>query len=155
MSEKKNLLKITYTSDPVERTTQVTFKPKPNKSNVANYVESLVNGTAHSLQTLLQGIRTLRPVTQEEQDANCYIFESEAIEKGLFRARKEIYDRFAEAFSTILSEAFPDIEYINACRAYYQEFVLEHTPEEIEEYQQQLEAIAKKIHGGETVGPIQ
>lgn len=153
--EQKDLIKITYTADRTAGTTRVGIKPKLNKDNVVDYIECLVSGTYYGLLTLLDGIPLVRPATQQERDAHCYIFKDDKDEKT-FKNRKAIYDTLVSVFEKVLSYVFPDVEYINQCQTYAQNLVVDATPEEVEEHKARVTELAESIRsGGENNGPVQ
>lgn len=153
--EQKNLIKITYTTDRTAGTTRVGLKPKLDKDNVVDYIECLVSGTYYGLLTLLDGFPLIRPATKEERDAHCYIFKDGKDEKT-FQNRKAIYDTLVSVFEKVLSDSFPDVEYVKQCQTYTQNLVVDASPEEVEEHRALVAALAESIRsGGENDGPVQ
>ena len=56
-----------------------------------------------------------------------------------------MYNTLVSIFGQILSTAFPDIEYIESCEKYLQEFCVEHTPEEVAELKTKLAGVAAYV----------
>lgn len=154
MSKKQStdkIYKITTTVNVDKQEVKVKFTPKltketANTSLLQMHFNTLLSGFHIGMSSILIGFPELRPATQEEVDLNTYVFQGN--DNDLFKARKKLYYSIAEAFNTILSDAFPDVEYIETAQLRQQEFVTEKSTEEVEQYHQQVKDLVEKLKGG-------
>lgn len=155
MKEQKDLIKIIYTSNRTENTTHVGFKPKVARDNIVDFIECLISGTHYGMLTLLDNFPVMRPATKEERDAHCYIFQDETDDK-VYKQRKAIYDTLVATFQNILTECFPDVEYIQQCKTYAENIAVDEGVEAAEEYRARVAEVADIVrNGGESVGTVQ
>lgn len=145
-----NVFKVSITADTKKREVSVKFKPNLTKETIDSellqmYLNTLVSGFHVGMASLLAGIPILRAATQEEMDLDVYVFQGK--DNDLFKARKQLYYSIAKIFRSILSEIFPDVEYIEGARIRQQEFIANKTPEEIEQYHQQVKDLVEKMKG--------
>lgn len=146
---KKVLHKVTFTADINKRKIKVAFSPKLDTDNTGKLIQAhfntVISGFCISLARLMADMPVLRPATQEERDLNVYVFKDGERENKLFLARKQIYDDLSNTFTSLLSEIFPDVEYVEHTRKYQQDFAFDKSPEEVEEYKMQIEKLVNKI----------
>ena len=131
-----------------EKEGTVTFTPSVNDETTASFLELLISALPTVIYSATSGIPMLRPATEEERAQNIYVFregEPGEYENRLYKYRKGLYDAIAAAINEGLSTVFPDVQYIQACARYQQDFCAEHTEEEVSEYQEVVEAITKSI----------
>lgn len=86
----------------------------------------------------------MRPPSQRETDLHTYVFmdgEKGEIENKIYKSKKALYESMSNMFAAILSYAFPDIEYIENCAAYQQDYVYDHTEAEVENYKDEIESL--------------
>lgn len=122
--------------------------PLEDKDTVVLQYRNLLSGVPNALMEILVNIPILRPASEMERNNHVYIFnegeEGEA-ENKIYKFRKDCYDSLAALFSSILSTAFPDIEYINACSTYQQEYIADHDQEEVEAYKKDIQDVTTYV----------
>jgi hypothetical protein len=149
---KKEKYKITFEGDRTSRKMRVIFTPKlqadvTTMKEISELINLTLAGTQRSLEILMGGFDVLRPATDVEREHHVYIFKDAEHDQALYKKRKEIYETFANVFNDTLQMLFPDVLYIDGALKYQQEFCFDKTPEEIEEYKQDIEKIAKAVKG--------
>lgn len=129
----------------------VTIEMDPPLSDVASVwsASKLVLMVASQLLVdVLSEMPLLRPACEAEQSAHIYVFnegkQGEA-ENALYKARKSLYDKLSSVIGVVLSSVFPDIEYINNCTQYGQNYCMDRSQEEIEEYAKEIEEVTNYV----------
>lgn len=128
--------------------TQVEFKPELNNETFVSLVNNALNSMPSALLHLYATLPVLRPACKEEQMAHVYVFnegDKGVVENNLYKYRKHLYETTAAVFSSVLTTAFPDIEYINNCAQYNQTFCMEHNEEEVAERTKEVEEVTKYV----------
>ena len=131
-----------------EKEGTVTFTPSVDNDTIAPFTELLINSLPTVIYSILSAIPMLRPATEEERTQNVYVFregEPGEYENRLYKYRKGLHDAIAAAVNEALSTVFLDVQYIQACARYQQDFCAEHTEEEVSAYQEVVESITKSI----------
>lgn len=126
----------------------VRFSPVVKKENLSDHLSNLLDSLPIALLNLVVLFPMMRPPIEKERQAHIYVFQEGdegAKENKLYKARKEIYDRMAALFSAILSTGFPDIEYIEGCAKYQQEFVIDDAPEDYDAYLKEIQAVTEYV----------
>lgn len=126
----------------------VRYSPVLKKENVGAHLNNLLDAFPTALLNILATFPMLRPPIEEERQHNIYVFpegDEGAKDNILYKSRKEFYERLTALFSTILTMGFPDIEYIERCSKYQQDYVLDHTEEEYQEYLKDITAITQHV----------
>lgn len=142
--ESDNLFKVTYTTNKAKQQVKVKFAPKLDhitEENAQTHFSTLLSGTHVAFNILLGGARLLRAPVQEETDAKIYIYKYPEEDNALLKQRKQLYGIMENVFSRILTELFPDVEYIEQCDKYQQELLFDMAEEEMAAYQQKIEEI--------------
>ena len=154
MSQKQNYTnKVTIYYSPESNEVEVKFLPRVKTPDVAvtiSQLNTLLAGVSVGLATLMATLPILRPATQEEIDAKIYIFEDSAKDSALFEQRKNLFYALEDTFSSVLASSFPDVVYIENCRKFNQEQMLDATPEAAEARRLEVERLAKSIRKEET-----
>lgn len=122
-------MKIIITEQGVEFTPEVTL------ANFQEAYKLILDSIPTLVLSVLQAVPMLRPPMEIERDNNLYVFqegEQGVQENRLYDWRKASYTVLSSIFSTILSTAFPDIEYINECDKQHQSMMID--SEEGEQY---------------------
>lgn len=138
--------KITMSLDGTE--SKVRFTPKLTNENLGDYINTIVNVFPSACVNVLSQIPLLRPACDEERAVHVYVFQDSELGEGenrLFAMREKLYDALTAVFSTVLSTAFPDIEYIKQCKAYQQDFCTTHEDDERKEYLDQIEQVTRYV----------
>lgn len=94
------------------------------------------------VSVITEAFPMMRPPSQRETDLHTYVFmdgEKGEIENRIYKAKKALYGSMSNMFAAILSYAFPDIEYIENCASYQQNYVYDHTEEEVKAYADEVE----------------
>ena len=138
--------KITLSLDGTE--SKVRFTPKLTNENIGDYINNIINVFPHACLNVLSNIPLLRPACDKERDAHVYVFQDS--EKGedenkLLKMREQLYDALTAIFSSLLTTAFPDIEYIKQCKQYQQEYCTTHTEEENNLYLSEVEEVTQYV----------
>ena len=120
----------------------VEYSPALSAENFIPYVNSALNCMPKALLNIFSTIPLLRPASSKEQAAHAYVFNEGELgetENKLYKYRKQLYDTTVAVFSQLLSTAFPDIEYIEICKRFQQNYCMEHSEEEVATYKKELE----------------
>lgn len=126
----------------------IQFVPPLDTDSFVHHVNNALNTMPTALLQMYATIPVLRPATAREKEAHCYVFnegEKGEVENRLYKYRKDIYDFTAAVFSKLLAEAFPDIEYIEGCKQYQQNYCMDHTEEESNAYKNIVEEVSKYV----------
>ena len=127
---------------------KINYKPTLDEGSMNALLNNLLNNFPAALLNILVHVPMLRPACSEEKDNFTYVFlegEKGETENKLYKYRKHMYNTLVSIFGQILSTAFPDIEYIESCEKYLQEFCVEHTPEEVAELKTKLAGVATYV----------
>lgn len=146
--------KITFEGNRTSRKMRVVFTPKlqtdvTTMQELSELINLTLAGTQRSLEILMGNLDVLRPATDVEREHHVYIFKDTERDQALYKKRKEIYETFASVFNDTLQMLFPDVLYIDGTLKYQQELCFDKTSEEVEEYKQVVEKIAKAVKGPE------
>lgn len=126
----------------------VSYEPELDHNNYAIHIKNALNTMPHALLQMFATIPVLRPESDQEREAHTYVFnegERGDTENRLYTLRKNLYDQTAAIFSGLLATAFPDIEYIENCRNYQQEFCMSHNEEEKKAYLEQINKVVAYV----------
>lgn len=148
----------------VEDKVNVSFEPTLDKDSFIQHVNVALNSMPSALLNMFATVPLLRPACDRERDAHIYVFaegEHGEVENNLYKYRKHLYDTTAAVFSNLLATAFPDIEYIEGCKQYQQEFCMAHNADEVKEFientadvtayvREHMEEIIKEVMSDET-----
>lgn len=155
MAEKKpetrSIYKITLKGNLKENTVSATFVPTLDVTKIKD-VQTLLNvltsGSHTAFVKLLGGLPILRPASEEEREAKIYVFVNDK-DNNTYKVRKDLYDQLEAVFGNILSQLFPDVEYINSCNHYQQELAFSMDEAQAEEYKKEIEEITARVRGAE------
>lgn len=131
-----------------EKEGTVTFTPSVNDQTTASFTELLINALPTVIYSITSEIPMLRPATEDERAQNVYVFregDPGKLENHLYKYRKGLHDAIAAAVNETLSTVFPDVQYIQACAKYQQDFCAEHTEEEIKAYQETVKSLTDSV----------
>lgn len=126
----------------------VSYEPELEQSSFASHINNALNTMPHALLQMFATIPVLRPACDQEHEAHTYVFnegERGDTENKLYKYRKNLYDQTAAIFSELLATAFPDIEYIEGCRNYQQEFCMTHNEEETKAYLEEINKVVAYV----------
>lgn len=141
------MVKLTITLDE-NKSSHVFEPPVENKEDIALQYRNLLSGIPNALMEILVNIPILRPACELERNNHVYVFnegeEGEA-ENKIYKYRKECYDSLSALFSSILTAAFPDVEYINSCALYQQEYVADHNQEDVDAYKEEIKEVTEYV----------
>lgn len=115
----------------------VSFEPALGQDTFIMHVNNALNTMPNALLNIFSTVPVLRPACAREQEVHAYVFnegERGEMENNLYKYRKHLYDTTAAVFSELLATAFPDIEYIEGCKQYQQEFCISHDEFDTKEY---------------------
>jgi hypothetical protein len=131
-----------------EQETKVQFEPTLDSETFVPILNSALNAMPGALMAVFSKVPMLRPACLKEQENNMYVFQTDdkgKMENDLYKYRKGIYDATVAIFSQLLSAAFPDIEYIERCKAVQQEYCATHTEEEVKAYKENIESVVAYV----------
>ena len=126
----------------------VNYEPALESDSFVAYMNNALNTMPNALLNMLTLIPLLRPASKRESEINAYVVnegERGEVENNLYKYRKNLYDNIAAVFSQVLATAFPDIEYLEACKHYQQELCVTSTKEEVEEYTNKLNEVTAYV----------
>lgn len=122
--------------------------PLSDVPSVWNASKLVLMVASQLLVDVLSEMPLLRPASKAEQSAHIYVFnegEKGEAENALYRARKSLYDKLSSVIGVVLGSVFPDIEYIKNCEQYGQNYCMDHSQEEIEEYAKEIEEVTTYV----------
>lgn len=131
-----------------EKDGTVTFTPSVTDATTVPFTELLINVLPTVIYSITSGIPMLRPAIEAEREQHVYVFrdgEAGELENNLYKYRKVLHDSIAAAINEALSTVFPDVQYIQSCAKYQQEFCAEHTEEEIKAYQETVKSLTNSV----------
>jgi hypothetical protein len=140
--------KVSFVVNPETKKIKIVFKPEldhKNAQDIQIFLNTVYTGTYMSFKTLLSSMPILRPASEREREAKVYIFKDPVRDNKLYKERKEMYDSFANGFSTLLREMFPDIEYIENSRIEEQHKTFDMNDDEAEERRIEIEGVAEYV----------
>lgn len=126
----------------------IAYEPALETDSFVPYINNALNTMPNALLNMYASIPLLRPASECEKEVHAYVFnegERGEIENNLYKYRKHLYDTTAAVFSELLATAFPDIEYIENCKHYQQEFCMSHDEFEVKEYAQSVEEVTTYV----------
>jgi len=126
----------------------IAYEPALDSESFVAYVNNALNTMPNALLNMFATIPVLRPASSREQEIHAYVFnegERGEMENNLYKYRKHLYDTTAAVFSELLATAFPDIEYIESCKSYQQEFCMTHDEFETKEYVESVEEVTAYV----------
>lgn len=127
----------------------VVYKPELDDNTAKDAFNVFINTMPQALMDIITHLYPmLRPATEVERDAHVYVFldgEKGELENKLYKAKKYCYDVLSQTFSATLTALFPDVEYIMGCSEYQQNYVLDHTKEECDEYTAKIKEVADYV----------
>jgi hypothetical protein len=146
---KKPTYSVTFNTD-AEGKTKFRFKPAIEAPNFKYHYKNLMDNFVSAYAELFSGVNIMRPATTEEKEKHIYVFKTDNkddTEHQMYKARKMLYEDTLKAFNFILAHVFPDIQYIEHCQQYQQEFAFaeDKTQDEIEDYKYDVEYITQQI----------
>lgn len=115
--------------------------------HLANIMTNFGNAVLHLSYLMLP---MLRAASKEERDLHAYIYKSDDVkdeEHILYKARNQLYISMKDFFNAILTQAFPDIIYIDNCQDYQQRLSFEESDDlpDVKEYVSDVEKLTKLI----------
>ena len=125
-----------------------TFSPKLDITNAGTHINNALNTMPTALLNMFATLPLLRPACGRERNAHVYVFSEDEMgqtENKLYKYRKDLYDATVAVFSQLLSTAFPDIEYIETCKAYQQNFCMDNSEEDVKAYKKELKEVTKYV----------
>ncbi len=145
----KKSVSVTFMLD-AEGQTHHKFRPAIDVEHFKYHYKNLMDNFVVAYTELFDNVGVLRPATTEEKDKHIYVFKSDDkddSEHKLYKARKMLYEDTLKAFHYILQMVFPDIEYIEDCNQYQQEYVFaeDRTQDEVESYKYDVEYITQQV----------
>ena len=118
------------------------------KDNVANINYEPALDTSTFVTYVNNALNTMPAACEREREIHTYVFndgERGEMENELYKYRKHLYDTTAAVFSQLLSTAFPDIEYIEGCKQYQQDFCMTHGEDEVKEYVESVNEVVTYV----------
>lgn len=112
---------------------KIKYTPALDGTSFTHLLNNALNNMPQALANMLVSVPVLRPASAVEQEHKIYVFNEGhrgEVENNLYKYRKDLYDTIAAVFSQMLSTLFPDIEYIEGCKHYQQEYCMEHPDDE-------------------------
>ena len=134
------------TLDVKDQKPKIKFTPALDETSYTHLLNNALNNMPQALATMLASVPVLRPASVVEHEHKIYVFnegERGEVENRLYKYRKDLYDTIAAVFSQMLSTVFPDIEYIEGCKHYQQEYCMEHPDDE--EHKRGVEETTKYV----------
>lgn len=131
-----------------EDKSKVEYEPELSAETFVPLINTALNTMPNSLLQMFSTIPLLRPACAREYTSHTYVFsegERGKVENDLYKYRKHLYDTTAAIFSEVLSAAFPDIEYIETCRQYQQEYCMTHNEEETKEFMNEVNEVVTYV----------
>lgn len=126
----------------------VRYSPAIRMDNVGAHLSNILDSFPAALLNILGTFYMMRPPTEQERQANIYVFQEgdEGVkENNVYKNRKALYDRITALFSTILSMGFPDVEYIERCSKFQEQQSLDCTDEEHAERLEEIKRITEYV----------
>lgn len=126
----------------------ISYEPEITIDNIGEHYAMLLSTLPATVLNVVMSMPMLRPVCEQERDAHIYVFrdgEEGEQENRLYKIRKQFYDQLAQVFGSILTAGFPDIEYIEACSAYQQQFITEASHDDYLEYLDKAEDVTNYV----------
>ena len=126
----------------------INYEPSLDNATFVTYVNNALNTMPAALLNMFATIPLLRPACERERESHTYVFndgERGEMENELYKYRKHLYDTTAAVFSQLLSTAFPDIEYIEGCKQYQQDFCMTHGEDEVKEYVESVNEVVTYV----------
>jgi len=146
-TEERNIYKVVMKGNKKENTVSVTFQPELVSTKVTDsqtLLNVLTSGTHAGFVKLLGGLPILRPATETERESKVYVFVDDH-DTRVHKMRKDLYGQLQAVFGNILTQLFPDVEYIEACNTYQQEVAFEMYETEAAEYKKEIETVVEKV----------
>lgn len=134
--------KITFSNE------GITFDPVLDQSTAFKYIRDILEYIPELFLHVCANVPLLRPACPEEQEAHLYVFsdgERGEHENKLYKFRKDLYEAVSAVFSNILTTVFPDIEYIESCKLYQQEFCSTNDEDVVKEFKANAEEVTKYV----------
>jgi len=144
----KKVYKIKILGNTAKKQLQVSFNPPPSADDAQTrdaFINLFLAAYEATLPMLFQTLNVLPEPTTEEHENHVYVFRNEYLDTKLFKARLGLYQEMQQRMTTLLHTLFPDVEYIESCRQYQQEYVTELNSEQAGEYQKHIAAIAERV----------
>lgn len=130
---------------PDKKETSASLDPEPQSvEDIILHIGNLMSSVPPTLAKLLDILPKLREPYQEELDMCTYIFEDENANK-LYKTRKEMYTSIIAAFTECIDNVFVDVQYVDKCMLSHQEYAFNHTQEECNEYQKDIDALRHTV----------
>lgn len=127
--------------------TKVKFNPTISESEFTDHYKNLMSGFALAFIELFNNVKVLRPASKEERELHCYIFKTDdkKDEEHIIKtAREGLYNEAKNLFEELLKTVFPDVEYLESCRVYQQNFFFEDFPNK-DDYTKAVADLAKTV----------
>lgn len=124
------------------------YEPGIDESTCVSFINHMLNSFPNAMMDALLEVPLLRPACEQEKDLHTYVFsdgDDGEVENKLYKFRKHLYDNIATLCSNLLTTAFPDIEYIERCKNYQQEFCMTHDELEIKEYTESVSELTTYV----------
>lgn len=122
---------------------KITYSKELTPDTAPMYLDTIAALLPNLLvSAITEAFPMMRPPSQREVDLHAYVFmdgEKGEIENQIYKAKKSLYDSLTNMFAAILTYAFPDIEYLDNCASFQQNYVYDHTDKEVEEYKDEIE----------------
>ena len=142
-------MSITLSVNKKTKEPAIKFNPPLTQENAKYAMQVFLDTIPQLIMDLVSNLYPmLRPATEAERDAHIYVFmdgEHGETENQIFRAKKHCYDILTQLFSTTLTALFPDVEYINSCAEYQQNYTSDHTELEVQEYLEEVRTLTETI----------
>lgn len=126
----------------------ISYEPALESESFVAYINNALNTMPNALLNMFASIPLLRPACEREKEIHTYVFnegERGEMENNLYKYRKHLYETTAAVFSELLSTAFPDIEYIESCKHYQQEFCMTHDEFDTKEYTEAVNEVVTYV----------
>lgn len=122
---------------------KITYSKELTPDTAPMYLDTIAALLPNLLvSSITEAFPMMRPPSQREIDLHAYVFmdgEKGEIENRIYKAKKSLYDSLTNMFAAILTYAFPDIEYLENCASFQQNYVYDHTEEEVKAYADEVE----------------
>lgn len=122
---------------------KITFSKELTSETAPMYLDAIAAMVPKLLVSVItEAFPMMRPPSQKEVDLHTYVFmdgDKGEIENRIYKAKKSLYESLSNMFAAVLSYAFPDVEYLENCASFQQNYVYDHTEEEVKAYADEVE----------------
>ncbi len=154
MPKNDKVIKFSFVANPITGTIEGKILPKLKPGVVTDikpYLSTILTGVRLGLVAVLADLPVMRPASSSEVEAKAYIFKDGDKDNALYKTRKSLHDTIAKVFNDMLTELFPDVQFIADAIVHQQNTVMEMNAEEAADHKRFIEDLAKEIKEEEPV----